>query len=499
MRALFFLALALSGHAASLKIVVMRDFGTTPIADVELRLARSNAPMTFWTARTDVDGAARFDNLAAGSYFLETTCEGYLDSKVTGGGQTVQLKEGATAEVTLRLTASTTLEGHVVDESGRPMAGVLVHSTWVESTTDVEGRFRLANVRAGACLIDFRIPADLREKALTRDAETGAALGYPAVEYYPGVTDVAAAVNIQAAGGMDLRGIDVRLRRVPLADFIGQTLERAGVPLTGVTVELQTPGDKNPQYDESLNARAVDGEGRFRFERIPPGAYVLLVYRGENGGGLPSMMPIEVARNSTREKAIVVPRSQTIRGVLRVEDNVEWSGEVTVRLATDQKGVTDREVRMRRSGEFVLEDIPTGEWRISAQTSQTTFRRSDRRKLMITSARFGTTDAITSPITVVESGNPLLELELSTASGRIAGKITGGGVSVLMVERMGAVRWYVSSSPFLRTNPDGTFITDELAPGTYAVQGAGKPVRVEVKAGETTTVQLDSPPVRKSQ
>jgi hypothetical protein len=53
--------------------------------------------------------------------------------------------------------------------------------------------------------------------------------------------------------------------------------------------------------------------------------------------------------------------------------------------------------------------------------------------------------------------------------------------------------------PYIRAI-DGAAFTDELAPGWYEISIIGaKPVRVEVKPGETTTVQLDSPPVRKGQ
>ena len=40
--------------------------------------------------------------------------------------------------------------------------------------------------------------------------------------------------------------------------------------------------------------------------------------------------------------------------------------------------------------------------------------------------------------------------------------------------------------------PDGSFVVEDLAPGIYEVHTfAGKPVLVEVKSGETVTVEVD--------
>src|SRR5215831_797096 len=271
MRALLILAFSFGAQCASLNVVVQDMSTQVPIPNVELRLARSNAPMTLWTASTGADGTARFDNLTAGSYMLETKREGYLDSKLTSSSQTVVLKDGdPEREVRLQLMASTNIEGRVFDEGGRPMPGVLVRSWWVETTTGADGRYRLANVRAGRGGLSFYVPLEIRKKTLERDVGTGALLGYPPIEYYPGVADPASAVSISVAGGMDLRGYDVRLPRVPLADFTGTLLAGPDEPLTGAEVELQTPGSA-PRSEDALGSRTVDADGRFSFDMIPPG------------------------------------------------------------------------------------------------------------------------------------------------------------------------------------------------------------------------------------
>jgi hypothetical protein len=71
-------------------------------------------------------------------------------------------------------------------------------------------------------------------------------------------------------------------------------------------------------------------------------------------------------------------------------------------------------------------------------------------------------------------------------------KAAQGGV--VRVERIGAPRVY-SAFPGARLKEDGTFMTDELAPGSYEVKFGATKVQAEVKSGETTLVDLQ-PAVR---
>jgi hypothetical protein len=489
---------ALLAQGGSLTVLVVDSSTQAPIADVEVKVANQSA-------RTGGDGRARFDNLPAGPAYVSVSREGYLNFEPSGGERSMRISgDGSAQELKISLPRFATLEGRVLDEEGRPMPGVVVHpsaqmwpSSSKEAATDREGRFRLEGLSAGRCRLDLLIPMELRQKTLERNNETGTLLGYPAVEFYPGVADASAALPIQIARGEDLRSFEVRLRRVQLADFTGRTMAHPGEPLTGVQVELQIPGSA-PMLDETLGSRAVDVEGRFRFELIPPGSYVLLAYRGENGAGLPYILPIELEKSGVRDKSILVPPWQTLRGILRVKDNPEWSGGVTISLSTDQKGVTERDLTIRQGGDFALENIPPGQWQLNITTTAATVRTSDQHKLKVIRARFGMANPLAGPIMVTESGNPLLDIEISADTGRIAGRVVGGQPRMISV-RQAEVPLRVSMASVMMIKPDGTFVTDELAPGLYDVQPlSGEAVRVEVKAGETATVELDAG-VRKGQ
>ena len=483
---LWLLPAALCAQTGSVTVQV-RDASTNmPIAGAQIKLIPASDLEAATGKQTGVDGKVTFDHLPDGQVFLESAVEGYLDSGVSGGSTSVQVKDGGVTSVNLRLSRRTSIEGRVLDEDGRPMPGVTVQANFVEAQSDAEGRFRIENLGGGKFRLDCRIPIGLRKQALIRDEESGKLTGYPELEFYPGVTDVAAAEAISIATGMDLHNVDVHLKRVPLAGFSGRALLRGREPMSGVQVELQAADQISPH---PIELQVTDAEGRFGFEMIEPGSYVLMVFYAGRGLGLPYALPIEVGKGGVQDRRIVVPPLQTLRGILRVKDGEAWSGDVTVTIIAEQKAVVDRDIRIRRSGEFTIEDVPPGEWQLAIDGASVT-RSRDKRRLTITGMHYGSADAITDAITVAESGNPPLEIDLSTDTGRIVGRLTKTRQAVVMVERVAVVKRYLTLRPLLQE--DGTFAVEDLAPGIYEVHTPnGKPVRVEVKAGETATVEVE--------
>ncbi|HJZ95583.1 MAG TPA: hypothetical protein VKE70_03705, partial [Candidatus Solibacter sp.] len=128
------------------------------------------------------------------------------------------------------------------------------------------------------------------------------------------------------------------------------------------------------------------------------------------------------------------------------------------------------------------------EWQIGLETTRDAVRLSDQHKLAITSTRFGVSDPMAGPVTVAESGNPVLEIGLSTDTGKIAGKVVGAA-KMVVITRPGAMRR--SMGPPIMVNSDGSFISGELPPGLYELRAlAGGVTKVEVKSGETTNVEI---------
>ena len=456
-----FAASALCAHGGTVSVQARDAVTNAPLANVELKLRRSAEPVTEWSARTDTQGKAEFEDLSAGRYFLQWYREGYIDPQIVSS-KNLRIKDGGSSEeVKIKLAPATRLEGTVLDENGWPMEGVVAYTSGNRSTSGRDGRYRLANLSAGAAQIEFRVPLELRKKTLHRDPETGEIWGYPAVQFYPGVVDRASATLMQLAAGMELQGFDVRLQRMRLVDFSGRTVTRAGgEALAPAHVRLLTAGVENSP-DETLETRAVGGDGSFRFELIRSGSYVLLVYRGDAGTGLPYRVSVEVGQNGVLAREFVVPVFPTIRVVLRAKDDAKWQGDVTLIVMAPHMGPGIREVTLRPTGELALPDLPPGQWQIGFVTNAV--RLADQHKLAITNVRFGVSNPQTGTIAVMESGNPPLEIELSSDTGRIAGTVKGPHSGLVLVEKIGTPRFFAAFRALL--TEDGGFLTDELAPG----------------------------------
>jgi hypothetical protein len=125
--------------------------------------------------------------------------------------------------------------------------------------------------------------------------------------------------------------------------------------------------------------------------------------------------------------------------------------------------------------------------------------------LYIKTARFGALDAIKEALPVAESGNPPLEIRLSTESGRIFGTVVDEDGAPSKGVQLLIIRWVaneiVSIHPAVRTRDDGSFLVDGLGSGEYRLivvnDGRASGTRdltvvVEVKAGETATVRITS-------
>lgn len=434
---------------------------------------------------------------------MKYTLQGYLGSDTRGVSLVSVSKAGVTERIALEVTPFARLEGIVLDEEGRPLQGVMVYTgTNYQATTGADGRYTVEHLQPGTYSIILRTPYEIRRTTLKRDPETGEVFGYANTEYYPGVADQQAATPVTISGGLDLRGFDIRLRRVRLVQFSGRAIERAGgAPLSGARVELAVSNGATPLADETYKERPTADDGGFRFDLIQPGTYSLLVYRANGAKALPYIVPVEVPKVGIQDQKIAVPPFAALQGSILAPRDTEWSGQVIFSVRSSISGAISRDFTVN-SEKFAVDDLPPGKWVLQVESN--VIKRPEAIKLFIQSARLGTQNALAEPMTVTESGNPPLEIRLTRDAGRIAGTVVDeNGLprknAVVLISRngIGTALTFQSSG---WTREDGSVMMDGLAPGSYrlVVVNQGRsvtriPVIVEVKTGETTVVRLVAP------
>jgi protocatechuate 3,4-dioxygenase beta subunit len=155
----------------------------------------------------------------------------------------------------LVLTEANSIAGRVVDAAGAPIAGARVKPGWIidsegdggsqipeaalaPATTDAQGKFRLAPLPAH-CRLDLSVE-------------------------HPGY-----ALPLGASDRVRTGEAEVTISLVPAGAIAGRLVCDDGRPAAKVGVDCLTTGTVVP-------AAMTDAEGRFRFSRLLPGAYLLL-------------------------------------------------------------------------------------------------------------------------------------------------------------------------------------------------------------------------------
>jgi hypothetical protein len=478
------------------------------VIDGSLRDAITRAPVA--GARIAVHGPAgrsvtagpggefRFDQLPPGDYDLSFQKSGYLDTV----RQTVHLKPGPLTEsVVVDLTPLGALDGAVLDENGKPLAGVNVTVAGATRVTDKEGRFAFEDIVPGPYTIVVNVPHEVRSRNLMRDS-AGDYYGYAAAQYYPGADDPRLAIPVTVPAGARLRNLDLHLRRTLLVEFTGRLLEMSGREPVA-TAEVALMGAVSGVSDPLWRRHSVGADGGFRFSLIQPGSYTLTVLRPDRTP-LPYLVPIEIGKAGGDDVPIVIPPYTSLQAKLVLPDP-KLRSVGTVRVSLTHRSGTSVGVEVRPDTPFELENVPPGEYTIAVQSQNQHFRDDNPRRVSVKAIRFGPQNALRQPIKVVENGNPEIEIQLSGDPAGISGKVTGGDpasktryiVTVTNTqshERLGSLAVTMSDFKF----PD-------VAPGEYEVsawtsagslfppanaKSCDESVRVTVREGAVSTITL---------
>jgi uncharacterized protein (DUF2141 family) len=304
--------------------------GVVLTADSQRPVRRARVTLTATAASRSVtaddQGSFSFEALPAGSYTLSASKGGMLDvvygQKAPGSGRpgtAIELANGQRLDrLKLTMPRGGVITGTILDEFGDPSFGVSVRATRYAfrggvrtlvaagtATTDDRGMYRITALLPG----EYIVSAQSRETAAMdamRAVELRArveldvmrAQGYEtswraapappadpvdayAVVYYPGSSAGAAATSIALGIGEEKPGIDLQLRRVPVASISGMGVSHDGPQGQELNVQLLDRDQLLPMHGiRSTTARA---DGRFTFTAVPPGQYTITVF-GTAGG-----------------------------------------------------------------------------------------------------------------------------------------------------------------------------------------------------------------------
>lgn len=334
---------AAGGTATVRGVVVSADAQARPLRRARVTLNGPGLAMGR-TAITADDGSFVFDRLPAGRFTLGGFKDGYVPmnygaTRPERPGAGVQVAEGQTARVSLRLPRGAAITGTIVDVDGLPAQGIGVRTFAYRyvgsqgerrylavgatvSASDDRGVYRIYGLPAGEYVVAAQPvnrqvgPGAAEVRTISRGTISDRGLILSQV-FHPGATEVGRAARVTVGVGEERSGIDVQLQYVPLATISG--IASAGPGWNPAFLTMARIDDV-PGFDPPRTARA-DTDGRFTIPGVPPGQYRLIA-RSTAASPL-----------TTSGSPLIVPPGNMLLGSLDVAVDGEDIGSLAVSLA----------------------------------------------------------------------------------------------------------------------------------------------------------------------
>jgi hypothetical protein len=533
------------GRASVRGRVTFRDSGKPVRRTVVSLLSDLNHPAVM-RALTDRRGEFRFVGVPPGKYLVVADTPGavsrasgfsFLD---TGFGLEgvekslgrVTVGEDGEVKVEFSVERGGSITGHVAYSDGEPVTGAylviytrkrgeLTRFFTDPARTDDRGAYRVEGLPAGEYVVGVIERGAGGEKLLPRTEGSGLAS-----RYHPSAVSAKDAAAVRVAAGEEAEDVDVRLAENELRRLSGVVRwRRTGEPARNATVMLRrrddpgvevsvtdflqniTPAgvdkDDTMMRDMALfgmmssNAPYIeaDEDGRWSFEDVTPGAYLLTVMaplppnkKNKSDGGKENdaesdsdrsyldrpnaqkRMLVNLGANDITDQRIELTEGGRVSGTVTVEGGAPPPFGVRVSAASQGTGIETLlgpSAWAKRDGAFLLEAVTPGEVNLEV----TLPRGSGHYVRSITA---NGVDLMRRPLQVpdgAEAAGVLIDLgpDPAKVSGRVLSsedRSPAAGAGVLLVSADESLWQSKSSRVFGRADAAGEFSVD-AAPGDY--------------------------------
>jgi hypothetical protein len=312
-------ALLLAQDKAIVEGTVVNSLTNEPLRKARVTLDEGS---TQYAVTSGSEGKFRFEGIEPGEYQPAGSRQGFLDAD---DEPFFKLAPGEhVKDIVIKMTPQGVIAGHVLDEDGDPVPGLLVHAALtihvngrpvVLATaggfTDNEGYFLISELPAGRYYLSAEIMRHPREASKR---------GHPGTEGDFVHTDDPVPRDITA--GAALRNVVLHIRKSAVYRIRGRV---SNPPKEQPRILLAPPdgvlrGDKDP--------RANLRDAAFEFESIAPGSYLLMF----DSAGLYYRMPITVADRDVDGLAVDLAPGPSIEGTIKMDGGGDFAKPQTLQL-----------------------------------------------------------------------------------------------------------------------------------------------------------------------
>ena len=425
-----------------------------PLRKAQIALRSRNAPDTTYRLATDEQGSFSLANAVSGDYDAVVQRPGFVQA-----AKPVSLVSGdTTGETIFRLVPQGVMAGRVVDRDGDPVPHVTVNAIQARyegglrrylvagsTVTNDLGEYRIFGLTPGTYYLGGVYHGDAGDAAA----------------YYPGTLLVTQAVSIDVSAGNEARGLDLTLSDMHSVTIRGIIQAPPGVPVRGVTITA-VPCDSGPLDRVSTSVRNTDGA--FELRGIGAGCHLLAADSFGVGRRYSARLPLNVAdANIDSVQVNLLPPVRLIGRVHTDASALPKHGRIIISLAARSSQVTATG-SPADDGTLNMDTVVPETYEIGAMLPEGYYLKS---------ARFGNVDALQSGLDLTQGEGGKLDLEISSAGGRIDGFAgesedqPAAGARVVLIaedERSRRLRFQI-----ITADQKGHFGIAGIAPGDYRV------------------------------
>jgi Protein of unknown function (DUF1416) len=368
----------LSAQQASFGGVAINAVTRKPLDGVNITIyvpGPAGSPTQTYGATSGKDGRFSIPHVNPGGYGLLVRRNGFVylqDENKEASHRGVTLKAGdAVTDHTVEMTPEAVISGRVVDDYGDPVERAYVRASAVgsdssmspvlsrmNSITDERGQFRIVGApgKFHVGVSAFRAQTGIHE--IRTD---GSEIPVYGETWYPGSDSENRAGVVEAVGGRETAGIDIRLlrkRSLTISGVVTGTPE--GTARTQVFLNTKFSG---------FPTAIPDADGRFTFSGLPPDQYrVKAIYDAPGSKLISPTADVTLETASNTSVSLNLAPGEEVSGTLEVEGGPS-SEKRTVGLEapTPQDYVPVHGGEVDRDGKFSIAPVYPGKFRVHVE------------------------------------------------------------------------------------------------------------------------------------
>jgi hypothetical protein len=456
---------------------------------------------------TDDSGVFDFTELPAGRYTVAVSKSGFVSlsygqRRPLQAGTPLQLGDGQQLRnVDFQLPRGSVVGGHVLDEDGEPMAGVMVRVMRYQylqgdrrltpagnAQTDDKGQFRIWGLMPG----DYYVNAIVRgggggfgpfgggrggrgggNSPLATSGNESESVNY-APTFYPGVSSLNDAKAITVGLSQELLDINFSMQLVRMSRLAGHVTNPDGSPSSSGQVNLiLDAGGRGNQIAANFGGR-IEWDGAFTINAVPPGRYLLRVRGDDTEVPQFATIPITLNGADVTDITVVLTAGATLSGTVTFPSTATSPPDPTqfrITAPSLEPGLVGPQpnARLDKEGKFLLSGVPAGQHLVRSA--------GNARGWMLKSVVIGGRDVTDVPLEL-RSGESVSNIAIvfTDKINEINGTVTNGQGApaseyTVLAFSTDASLWRPQSRQIATARPDqtGQYKIRTLPPGEYYV------------------------------